>query len=196
MTRRYYRAPRRTAGGVTLPGLLLGAAVAGVLTGLAIPAFNSLGPQVGRSMVTLDQAFWSTRQEAMMLRHDLLVEFDASGNQLRIVYDANGTGKADAGEKVRTVALEPAITFGRGRAPARAFGPEAVNFPKGPSGLPTLAFRPDGRTSTPGGLYLTSIKAAAGDLRRASDTRAIEFAPGTGRAEWSRWNGAMWVPGF
>lgn len=155
-----------------------------------------MGPQIGRSLVTLDQAFWSTRQEAMMLRHDLLVEFDAAGNQLRIIYDINGNGKAESGERVRTVALEPSITFGRGAAPARPFGADAVNFPRGASGLPTLAFRPDGRTSAPGGLYVTSIKAAGGNPRRASDTRAIEFAPGTGRAEWSRWNGASWVAGF
>lgn len=195
MTRRFARASR-TAGGVTVPGLIIGVVVAGVLTGIALPAFDSVGPKVGRAMVTLDQAFWSIRQESMLLRYDLLVEFDAGGNQLRIVYDANGNGRAEPRERVRTVALEPTITFGRGGAPARYFGADPVNFPKGAAGFPAFAFRPDGHTSATGGFYLTSIRAAAGDSRRASDTRAVEFAPGTGRAEWFRWNGATWVAGF
>ncbi len=121
--------------------------------------------------------------------------FDAPRNRFQLVFDANNNGIGDGSERTRGVVLEPQIVFGRAAAPARAFGNGPVTLSNGSQ---MLVFHRNGSASASGGLYLTSVKAAAGDPKRLRDTRAIEITRATGRIEWFKYTGAgtTWTRSF
>jgi hypothetical protein len=146
-------------------------------------------------MLQVSTALQAAQREAVARQHDVLVIFDATRSRFRLVFDANNNGTADGVERTRGVVLEPQIVFGRGGAPARAFGAGPVTLS---DGTQLLTFHRNGAASASGGLYLTSVKAAAGDTKRQRDTRAIEIIRATGRIEWFRYTGtgSTWIRGF
>lgn len=165
----------------------------GILAAIAYPAIDSMRYNAESAMMQIGTALQAAQREAVARQHDVLVIFDAPNGRLRIVFDVNGNGTADGSERVRGVALEPQIVFGRGGAPARAFGAGPVTLSDGSQ---TLTFHRNGSASASGGLYLTSVRAAAGEARRVRDTRAVEIVRATGRVEWFRYNMSAWARGF
>ncbi|MGQ0703304.1 MAG: GspH/FimT family pseudopilin [Gemmatimonadales bacterium] len=182
-------------GGFSLVELLVLVALIGILAAIAFPAIDYIRYSAESAMLQVGTALQSAQREAVARQHDVLVIFDAPNSRLRIVYDVNGNGAADGGERTRGVSLERHIVFGRGGAPARAFGAGPVTLS---DGTQTLVFHRNGAASASGGLYLTSVRAAAGETRRMRDTRAIEMVRATGRIEWFRYTGSgtTWIRGF
>jgi prepilin-type N-terminal cleavage/methylation domain-containing protein len=183
------------ARGFSLVELLVVIAMIGILAAIAYPAIDSLRNSANSAMLQVGTALQAAQREAVARQHDVLVIFDAATSRIQLVFDANNNGVPDGGERTRGIALEPQIVFGRGGAPARSFGAGPVTLSDGSS---TLIFHRNGSASASGGLYLTSVKAAAGDARRMRDTRAIEINRATGRIEWFRYSGSgsTWVRGF
>jgi Tfp pilus assembly protein FimT len=183
------------ARGRSLIELLLLVAVVGILAWIAYPAIDSLRNNAEAAMLQVSTALQAAQREAVARQHDVLVIFDTPGNRFQLVFDANGNGVADGGERTRGVVLEPQIVFGRAAAPARSFGTGPVTLS---DGTQTLIFHRNGSASASGGLYLTSVKAAAGDLKRLRDTRAIEITRATGRIEWFKYSGSgtSWIRSF
>jgi prepilin-type N-terminal cleavage/methylation domain-containing protein len=182
--------------GFSLVEVLISVVIVGIILGFAMSAIDPLRPQMESAMLGIGSSLQGAQRESVARQHNVIATFDAAANKVELHFDANNNGVRDGGERVRVVALEGQVTFGRANAPARAFGAGPISFPPGGGGLPTLTFRRDGSASIAGGLYVTSRKAAAGSLKRIGDTRAIEVVRATGRVEWWRYNGAVWRRGF
>lgn len=183
----------RSEAGYTITELLIVVIIMGLLTALAYPSLNALRNQAEAGMVQLATTLQAAQREAVARQHDVRVVFQPTSNRLQLIFDENGNGAADGSERVRGVALDPMIRFGRGAAPARAFGSGNVSLSDGTT---TLVFHRNGSASASGGIYLTTVRGAAGDAKWARDARAVEIVRATGRVEWYRYSGAAWVRGF
>lgn len=182
--------------GFTLVEMLVTVVIMGTLAAIALPRINVSRSEVESVMLGLGTALQAAQREGIARQHDVLVSFDAVAGQVQIVFDANNNGDFDAGERSRAIPLGSQVVFGLASAPARAFGPNPINFPMGNSGLPTLVFHRSGSANFAGGFYVTSVNAQAGHPNHQSDTRAVEIVRATGRVEWLRYIGATWVQGF
>jgi prepilin-type N-terminal cleavage/methylation domain-containing protein len=181
--------------GFSLVELLVVITILGILAAIAYPSIDALRNSAESAMLQVATGLQAAQREAVARQHDVLVIFDAANSRMQLVFDANNNGIRDGAERTRGIALERQIVFGRGGAPARSFGPGPVTLSDGSS---TLVFRRNGSASASGGLYLTSVKAVAGDTRRMRDTRAIEISRATGRIEWFKYtgSGSTWIRGF
>ena len=191
-----HSSPCHNARGLSLVELLIVITIIGILAAVAYPAIDALRFSAEGAMLQVSTALQAAQREAVARQHDVLVIFDAPNSRLQLVFDANGNGSADAGERTRGVTLEPQIRFGRPTAvTARAFGAGPVTLSDGSQ---TVVFRRNGAASASGGLYLSSVKALAGDSKRYRDTRAIEITRATGRIEWFKYSGSgtTWLRGF
>jgi prepilin-type N-terminal cleavage/methylation domain-containing protein len=182
--------------GFSLVEVLITVVIVGIILGFAMSAIDPLRSQMESAMLGVGSSLQGAQRESVARQHDVVVTFDAAANKVELHFDANNNGVRDGGERVRVVALEGQVTFGRANAPARAFGAGPISFPPGGGGLPALTFRRDGSASIAGVLYVTSRKAAAGAPKRTGDTRAIEVVRATGRVEWWKYDGTAWRRGF
>jgi prepilin-type N-terminal cleavage/methylation domain-containing protein len=185
----------RNTHGRSLIELLLVIIIIGILVRIAYPAIDALRSNVEAAMLQVSTALQAAQREAVARQHDVLVIFDAPRNRFQLVFDANNNGVRDGAERSRGVVLAPQIVMGRATVPARAFGNGPVTLS---NGTQTLVFHRNGSASASGGLYLTSVKAAAGETKRLRDTRAIEITRATGRIEWFKYSGSgtAWIRSF
>lgn len=182
--------------GMSMTELLAVMAIIGVTTALALPKLDLPHYAVDSAMRSVGTTLMMAQRDAVAAQHDVIVSFDSAGRALRIHYDEDNDATVDAGERVRIVGLDDAVTFGRPTGvTARSFGTAAINFATLNS-LPAVTFHRGGSASESGGLYLTSIRATRTGANRPDDTRAIEFERATGRADWSRYRGGAWQRGF
>ena len=188
--------PRLRWAGFTIPELLTVVVIVGILALIALPSIDPDRQRVDSGMVTIGSTLQAAQLEAVARQHDVVVSLDVPGRRMVILMDANNNGVADGGERVRGVEVERSITFARANAPPLAFGAGPVDLPTGPDGMPRVVFRRNGSASTAGGIYLTSVKAAAGNPQRTADTRALEIFRATGRVEWWRFDGLTWKREF
>jgi hypothetical protein len=180
--------------------LMLTIVVASLLMGMAISKIDLGRFAANASVQILGTTMIASQREAVTKQSDVILTFDSTRSTVHLAWDLNDNGSEDAGEHTRSIVLDERMRFGLGGAPARSFGPNAINFNKTVGGLPALIFHRTGSASGIGGFYLTSARAkaaaAAGNNRFATDTRAVEIVRATGRTEWYRWNGTTWVRGF
>ena len=185
-----------TRGGFSLIEVLLVIVIMALVVGLAAPRIDVANFQVSSAVQSLSTTSAAAQREAITKQHDMILVFDAGRRELRLVWDTDSDGVIDAAERIRVVALDDRVVFGRGTAPARAFGAAPINFVDQINGLPALTFHRNGSASGIGGFYLTTLGGAAGDPNKARDTRAAEIVRATGRTEWFRSSGTAWVRGF
>lgn len=186
----------RARRGFSLVEVLLVIVIMGLLVGLVAPRIDVANFQVSSAVQALSTTSAAAQREAITKQHDMILIFDAVRRQLRLVWDVDSDGVIDAGERIRAITLDDRVVFGRGTAPARAFGAAPINFVDQIGGLPALTFHRNGSASGIGGFYLTTRAAAAGGANKAHDTRAAEIVRATGRTEWWRYSGSAWVRGF
>ncbi len=183
--------------GFTTLEVLLVVAIIGILTAVALPRIDLYRIQANSAVQIMSTTMVATQREALTKQHDMILTFDLANRRMRMVWDANSNSIVDAGERSRTVQLDDRVTFGRGGAPARAFGAGAINFNKTINGLPALIFHRNGSASGVGGFYVTSTRAVLdGTTKWNRDTRAVEIVRATGRTEWFKYNGTAWTRGF
>lgn len=189
------RIPRRHARrGFTLIEMMTVAVLIGILTAFVAPRIDFTSYRVNGAMRGIGTTLLSAQRIAVTRGYDVVVDFDTANNSLSIIDDANNNGEVDAGEHVSGVGLGDLIVFGRGGAPALDGAADNVTFDEIKNGLPSVTFHRDGSASQAGTIYLTSARAAAGNV--ATDARAITTDRATGRVSWYSYNGGSWVRGF
>lgn len=183
--------PDRARGGFTLIEMMVVVAMISLLTLLAAPHIDYMKMRLNSAASTAALTLMAAQREAVSRQHDMVVMFDQGNQTMRILYDVNNNGVEDAGERVRPVALDEHVQFGRSTSPARPMGGADFSFTKMVSGMPALTFHRNGSASEEGGFYLTSDRAANG-ATAPTDDRAIEVVRATGRAEAYWYDGTAW----
>jgi hypothetical protein len=168
----------------------------GLLAGIVLPSIDVTRYRLDSGIQVVGTTLLASQRTAVTRQHDVIVTFDEANRRLVVHSDANNDGQVNGSEHRQVVALENAVVFGRGGAPALGFGGAPINFAETVNGLPAVIFHRNGSASSAGGLYLTSPHAAAGGATHARDTRALGMVRATGRAEWWRYNGSAWLRGF
>ncbi len=189
------RATRRRRAAFTLIELLMVVVILGIVVKYAAPKIDPTRFRVNGAVQMLGTTILAAQREAVTEQHDVIVLFDSSSNRLRIHSDRDNDAIIDAGEHVRFVPLGEAIVFGRGPAPAMAFGSSSIVIVKRISSRPALVFHRDGSASEVGGFYVTSVQAQRSNVR-ATDARAVSVERATGRASWFRYGANGWVKLF
>jgi prepilin-type N-terminal cleavage/methylation domain-containing protein len=105
-------------------------------------------------------------------------------SRMMILEDANNTGTASAGERVRYVVLDNNFAFGKASAPD-------VPAPDVPATLTGLTFHRDGSADVSGTLYLHG----PGADPSCKHCRAISVSRATGRVVWYSYASGTWKRG-
>ncbi len=171
---------RPRANGFTILELLVVMMIAAVLAGFTIPNIDFVNMEMNSAGRQVSMTLARAQRMAVMRQHDVVVAFDTANRRLRVHNDNDNDGVVDNTEIVEFVQLEQAAVFGRGSAPARAFGDGPIELVRTQDGMPAITFQRSGSASENGGLYITSVRDAfAGD--RPDHARAFEINRATGR---------------
>ena len=183
--------------GLTLIEMLVVIGLIGLLTAIIPPPVDFEHFQIDGGMQAVSTTLMGAQRAAVAKQHNVAVMFDQTNSSLRILYDENNNNAIDASERIRVLQLDSHVRFGLGGAlPLPQLGGSPVTFTRTISGLPSVIFHRNGSASQAGGLYLTSVRAAAGLAGHQRDTRALEWYRATGRPEWWRYDGTNWTRGF
>ena len=169
--------------------------IIGVVVAFAAPNIDPTRFRVNSSVQVLGTTMLTVQRQAITQQHDIIVQIDTAEHRLRIHEDDDNDASVDAGEHVRSVQIGEGMVFGRGSAPAMAFGSDAVVLARTIGGLPAVVFHRDGSASEAGGFYVTSLREAR-TSRHPEDSRAVTFARATGRSSWFRYRADGWIKAF
>ncbi|GMR14325.1 MAG: hypothetical protein BMS9Abin29_2574 [Gemmatimonadota bacterium] len=178
--------------GFTIAEVVTTLSLVGVMTSIAAPRINLTKFRLNSALHETASVVTASKSKAILRQHDVILVFDGTKSELRILMDENNNAAADDGEDFRTVQLNDGVRFGRGEAPALPGGPAAITFAKQFGTLPSLTFRRNGSASEEGVIYLTSQRAEMGGF--LEDARAITVDRSTGQVrclsyaqlEWKR----------
>jgi type II secretory pathway pseudopilin PulG len=173
--------------GFSLLELLLIMVLMGIFATIALPRLDVGRLTVDAAARGVTMTLLGAQRVAIQEQHDVVIAFDTAQQLIRVHRDRDNDNVIDANETTSTLRLEDGIRFGRGSAPARAIGGQAVTFTGTQDGLPAVTFRRHGGATAIGGFYLTSPA--------RDDGRAFEIERSTGRTvrfeysngAWRRW---------
>jgi len=177
-------------GGYSLVEGILVVAILAILTGIAVPRFDTARPIVDGAVLSLNAVLMTVQRTAMLRQHDVRVVFQGAERRLLIHRDADNDGELSAGESTRVEELPDGAVFGRAGAPALRGGSADITFREGPEGAPELVYHRNGSVSQQGVVHLTH----ASDGRPAA-TRAIEISRATGLAACHSYETGNWEEG-
>jgi prepilin-type N-terminal cleavage/methylation domain-containing protein len=187
------RRPVRAA--FTLIEMLIVVTLVAIVTAMIMPKVNYTAYRVDLGARSIRAALQRAQAFAVSSQHNMLVAVDVADGRLYVVEDANNNLAADPGERVTTVALQDGVVFGTpsgtwpgAAAPAGPItGPTLTTITVNGASLPGFLFRCDGAASSDVQVYVTSRRGLVSDFRGVNITQA------TGRADWFKDQGGLWV---
>ncbi len=183
--------PCARAYGFTLVELLVVLGLMSLLMAVALPRIDRTRMNVDEQERALRSVLLMAQRLAVTRGYDVVVAFDTAGRAIRVQEDPDGDALADPGERVTVTQLTGDVLFARGSVPVLRAGAGAdMSFTGRQSGLPMVVFHRDGSTSEAGTFYLTTRRGLGAGY--ASDGRAFDLQPGTGRLLAYRYDGQSW----
>ncbi len=182
----------RPRSGFTLIEIVVVLILAGILAALAYPKID-VGRYKADSVVTTVRSVMQQAQRASLVsQHDVIVQFDLSGNRICLTWDANNNHDQETGERVSCTSLSGGNKFATPPIGIRGGVTEAVvgTNVKIVDNKPTVTFHRDGSLSSELEIYMSTV---ASPIR----WRAVTVIQATGRTDWYRKNTtqASWVSG-
>lgn len=161
--------------------------IAGLLVTLAIPLVDSSKYRADAVAEIVRTTLQDAQRQAITRQHDMVVSFDTSGEQIRVLWDANDDGQITAGERTTFRGLDVGILFTdpsvKGVSGASITKPVSGAAVGTLTGFPTVTFHRDGSVSTDAEIY---VSIAARGVQKIY--RAITLTQATGRVDWYRLN--------
>jgi prepilin-type N-terminal cleavage/methylation domain-containing protein len=181
--------------GFTLVEVLMVMVIVGVTAAVILPRVRFDNARVISAIRAVDLAIAVAQRDAVSRQHNTLVVFDTVNSQLRVVWDANSNGRADAGEKARITAMPEQVRFARPSAVPRVTssidtpGSGLVN-PLGPQVVMQRSGSADRRLT----MYLTTVRSMR-EMTLTPEVRAVQILRASGRSSWLTWDGRVWRRG-
>jgi prepilin-type N-terminal cleavage/methylation domain-containing protein len=179
--------PRR---GVTMIEMMIVVVLLSLVSALALPKLNFAQFKTDDSVRAVRTALQTAQRLAITRQFDVIVSFDTTKQQIRIVEDLNNNYAIDAGERVTYVPLDQGVKFAApaqggvvGPVSASVVGTNVLTI----SGLPSVVFLRSGSASSYVEVYLTANGNDGG-----SEWRSVQVTQATGRTVWYRWLVNLW----
>lgn len=165
-----------------------------LLTSIAAPRIDLNRIRVDAAIQSAVSVVMSTRGQAILRQHDVILFVNEDAPGFRIVSDLNNNGQVDTGENDRVIELEDAVTFGRGGAPALFGYAATIAIQKRVEDTPALILRRNGSASEEAVIYFTSMRGNAG-AAFPEDARALFIERATGRVACHSYRTLAWTEG-
>lgn len=161
--------------------------IAGLMVTLAIPHIDSSKYRADAVAEIVRTTLQDAQRQAITRQHDMVVSFDTTGEQIRVLWDANDDGLITTGERTSFRGLDVGILFTdpsvKGVSGTSITKPVSGAAIATLTGFPTVTFHRDGSVSTDAEIYVSI--AARGPQKIY---RAITLTQATGRVDWYRLN--------
>jgi len=160
--------------------------ITGFMLALAIPRIDTTKIHADAVAQIIRTTLQTAQRQAITRQHDVIVSFDTTGEQIRIVWDQNNDGKIGASERVQYRGLESGILFTD--PTVKGVSGNTITSPVSGANVgtltnwPTLTFHRDGAVSSDAEIYV-SIPAHGPKIYRA-----LVLTQATGRIDWYRLN--------
>jgi len=181
--------------GFTLIEMLITLVVLGIVVTFVRDKIDLAKFAVDSGMQSVGTILQAAQRQAVARQHNIIVAFDVANEALRVVDDSNNSGTITPGEHVRVIPLPDKVVYGLGGATIMSGIPGPISFQKTMGSWPCVTFHRDGSASEAGGIYITSLRAAAG-TGYPGDTRLIQTARASARVSFWRASPPNWVRSF
>jgi prepilin-type N-terminal cleavage/methylation domain-containing protein len=181
--------PARPRRGFTTVEIAVVLVIIGLMAALVLPKVRVDNAAVDSAARALHLSMLAAQRDAVARAHNVLVVVDGSDHTLSVVWDANGNGVADAGERSRPVMLPNGVRFAAPPGVTPLPGDDAANM----GATPTIVLQRNGAADRVHTIYITSTRSLGGAL--PVEARAVRITRATGRPAWFAWTGADWRRG-
>lgn len=180
------RSSRRS--GFTLLEIMIVVSLMAIVGAMALPRLHISGFRADVGMRTLQATLQQAQRSAVVRQTEVMVGFDAAGNRVRIVFDANGNRSYDVGEEIHWRPLEDGVRFATPPAGVKTAGgaPVVGSAIVTRDNYPTVFYHRDGAMSSELEVF---IRSGSADVR---DFRALHVRQSTGRVQLYQYDGSAW----
>lgn len=163
--------------------------IVGLMAALVLPKVRVDNSAVDSAARSLQLSMLSAQRDAVARAHNVLVRVDGDQHRVSVVWDQNGNGEVDSGERSRPIMLPEAVRFAPPPGvPPLDGGPTVVNGP-----ITTIVLQRNGAADAVHTVYVTSARSLAGF--QPVEARAVRITRATGRPVWYAWTGTEWRRG-
>lgn len=161
--------------------------IAGLMISLAIPRMDSSKFRADAVAEIVRTTLQDAQRQAITRQHDMIVSFDTSGEQIRVLWDADDNGQITTGERTTVRSLDVGVLFTdptvKGVSGTPIVKPISGSTLSTLGGLPSFTFHRDGSVSTDAEIYVSIAARGPSKIYRA-----ITLVQATGRVDWYRLN--------
>ena len=163
--------------------------IIGLMAVLILPKVRVDNSAVDTAARSLQLSLLSAQRDAVARGRNVIVRVDASQHNVGIIWDDNGNGQADGGERRRPLMLPEAVRFLPPPGVPQLDATADVDYNSGV----TVVLQRNGAANASHTIYLTSARSLAGG--QPVEARAVRITRATGRPVWYAWTGTEWRRG-